>query len=495
MCKEMTVVLVHGWSVLNTNTYGGLAERLKAEAAARENLAIDVTNIWLSKYVSFNDEVRMEDLARGLEAAIQRELADKLKAKQPIAFITHSTGGPVVRDWWERYYRSQDKPCPMSHLIMLAPANFGSALAQLGKQTLGRLKAWFNDVEPGQKVLDWLELGSPEAWELNRKWIDRAHSPAQDKAPIFPFVLTGQTIDRKLYDAVNSYTGELGSDGVVRVPAANLNATYIRLKQDDSAHANKAKSAPLKLSETASSPPTAFAIIEGRSHSGKSKGILRSIKSNAGQSDPTVRTILECLQIDNNDAYSMLCDTFEERNEQVMADERIEHKPGWLVDDYIHDKTAMLILRVRDDKGHDVTDFDLVFTGKGGKSDGLPTGFFLDRQRNSRVGNTLTYFLNQEVLMGCAEARETKSNDLIRKARRAVPEIGLEIIPRPGKGYIRYVKATLSATQENLKLFLKPNQTILVDIVLQRVVGRGIFEMTQTTASKNFKKQPAGDPI
>eukprot|EP01031_Cornospumella_fuschlensis_P043536 gene43536-53229_t len=43
---------------------------------------------------------------------------------------------------------------------MLAPANFGSALAQLGKGRVGRLKAWFSGVEPGQGVLDWLELGS-----------------------------------------------------------------------------------------------------------------------------------------------------------------------------------------------------------------------------------------------------------------------------------------------------------------------------------------------
>ena len=48
----------------------------------------------------------------------------------------------------------------MSHLIMLAPANYGSALAQLGKQRLSRIKSWFEGVEPGQGVLDWLELGS-----------------------------------------------------------------------------------------------------------------------------------------------------------------------------------------------------------------------------------------------------------------------------------------------------------------------------------------------
>jgi hypothetical protein len=62
----------------------------------------------------------------------------------------------VVRDWWNHFYResSQLGPCPMSHLIMLAPANFGSALAQLGKCTGARLKTWMESVQPGTGLLD-----------------------------------------------------------------------------------------------------------------------------------------------------------------------------------------------------------------------------------------------------------------------------------------------------------------------------------------------------
>jgi hypothetical protein len=79
------------------------------------------------------------------------------------------------RELGQRFYAvSKDRVCPMSHLIMLAPANFGSALAQLGKSRISRLKTWFEGVEPGTGVLDWLELGSPEAWKLNRAWISSA---------------------------------------------------------------------------------------------------------------------------------------------------------------------------------------------------------------------------------------------------------------------------------------------------------------------------------
>ena len=61
MPLSTTVVFVHGWSVKNINTYGQLPERLVREAAAR-GVALETRNVWLSRYVSFRDEVRVEDL-------------------------------------------------------------------------------------------------------------------------------------------------------------------------------------------------------------------------------------------------------------------------------------------------------------------------------------------------------------------------------------------------------------------------------------------------
>src|SRR4029079_13272815 len=115
----------------------------------------------------------------------------------------------------------------MSHLIQLAPANFGSALAQLGKERLSRIATWFQGVEPGTGALDCLELGSPESWKLTEAWI-RESAKVMKSGRTFPFVLTGQSIDHKLYDHVNSYTGEIGSDGVVRVAEANVQIKHPR---------------------------------------------------------------------------------------------------------------------------------------------------------------------------------------------------------------------------------------------------------------------------
>ena len=155
--KALRVIFVHGWSVTNTDTYGELPERLRAEAKKHPSIRLSMDHIHLSRYVSFRDEVRLDDLSRWFQAALERNI--KLPDGERFICITHSTGGPVIRDWWQRYYLDTGNPCPMSHLIMLAPANFGSALAQLGKGRLSDIKSMFQGVEPGTGVLDWLELG------------------------------------------------------------------------------------------------------------------------------------------------------------------------------------------------------------------------------------------------------------------------------------------------------------------------------------------------
>ena len=164
-----TLVFVHGWSVSNTATYGRMPQQLQQHAAAA-GLPLTLADVWLSEYVSFDDAVTIGDLVRAFDHALRElHLADA-----SFACITHSTGGPVVRAWL-RAQRDRPGSCStirLSHLVMLAPANFGSALAQLGKGVLGRLKSWLDGVQPGQRILDWLELGSAESLTLN---LDHLH--------------------------------------------------------------------------------------------------------------------------------------------------------------------------------------------------------------------------------------------------------------------------------------------------------------------------------
>jgi hypothetical protein len=468
--KKINLVFVHGYSVTNLNTYGELPVRLKAEATAR-NYDINVEEVYLGQYISFRDEVNLDDISRAFESAVSEQLSHLLLANERFACITHSTGGPVIRNWWSKYYYSKPETrCPMSHLIMLAPANFGSALAQLGKGKISRLKSWLEGVEPGQGVLNWLELGSAASWLLNLEWI-KAGSDVIGAEKIFPFVLTGQSIDRKFYDNLNSYTGELGSDGVVRVSAANLNAHYIKLVQGDTA----ANSDKLFIEEFRRSPDTAFRIISRKSHSGKDMGILASVKKRLTEkkSREIVQSIFDCINVTTKDEYDVLLNRFAEETVEVQKKELREvHRGAFKQRTFLHHRYSQVIFKVRDSDGNPLSDYDLLFTGPNSDPNLLPEGFLSDRQQNRRNRETVTYFFNYDKMLGQdINGKATQTGNQLPK------RLGLLIRPRPTEGFVRFVECKLEATYDYLKQVLQPNSTTLLEIVLRRNVDKNVFRL------------------
>lgn len=500
--RSLVVVFVHGWSVTHTNTYGELPERLRREAQAR-GIDLVVREIFLGRYVSFHDEVRVEDISRAFRTAVKDQLDRLIEQHGRFVCITHSTGGPVIRDWWHRYYETKPKSgsCPMSHLVMLAPANHGSTLAQLGKGRLGRIKAWGSGVEPGQGVLDWLELGSPESFELNSAWITSDGSQIGPQG-VFPFVLTGQAIDRKLYDNLNAYTGEAGSDGVVRVAAANLNATYVRLSQETPrpkrGRRGQFEAPLLQHGRPHTAPNTAMRVVSRKSHSGTSMGIMRSVKAGVGRAKDadTVDAIMQCLEVRTRAQYQRLCERFAAASARIQEAELAEvDRRRFLTDTwFFNDRHCMVIFRVRDHEGFPVEDFDLVLTaGDRDDPNHLPRGFLADRQRNSRDRGTLTYYFNYDAMVGSPAYLDGGTE--VRAARRGTGALGLRVAPRPTRGFVRYLPCRIKASRALLTHVIKPNQTTLVDIVLRRVVGKNVFRLDRGTRAAPFKAIPPGEPL
>ncbi len=491
---SLTIVFVHGWSVTNLNTYGELPLRLRNEAA-QSGTQLQVEEIFLGKYISFRDEVRVPDISRAFNTAVKEQLKDILTAGKRFICITHSTGGPVIRDWWNRYYIETKTVCPISHLIMLAPANYGSALAQLGKSRLSRIKSWFEGVEPGQGVLDWLELGSRGAWELNKKWIQGGDQPI-DTTNVFPFVLTGQSIDRSLYDNLNSYTGELGSDGVVRVSTANLKGSYIKLAQPLPEKDSKGKlfTKELVVEEFTEAPPSPLRIITNKSHSGSKMGILASEKKETSDTAniEIVKAIFDCVNVKSKTDYANLYQQFEAETAQVQKDELVEEEKHLLLANryFIHDRFSNVIFKVMDSEGYPVTDFDLLLTaGVEDDPNLLPKGFFVDRQRNHVSPETITYFFNYDIMNGTEEVRNKKGS-IIREKNTGIDQLGLQIIPRPDNGFVRYLPCNIKASQELFNKALKPNATTMIEICLQRLVDNQVFRVEKLTGdSMPTKKQ------
>jgi len=496
------IVFVHGWSVTSTDNYGELPARLINEAAGR-GVAIQIEEIFLGKYISFHDEVTVDDIARAFQSALSDQLGSCLQNNRKFICITHSTGGPVVRVWLDRYYKRQNKTCPLSHLIMLAPANFGSALAKLGKSKLSRIKSWFNGVEPGQGVLNWLELGSSAAWDLNYNWIqDQSFMSGSNE--VFPFVLTGDYIDRKLYDHLNSYTGELGSDGVVRAVSANLNSSHIKLIQQKPVFsaAGKISADTLEVDQIRQSGQTAFRIIAYKSHSGKDMGIMRSVKAAVDDSSSSelINALFRAVKVKSQADYNTLVDEFVIETAAVQNKELIEAKKfvGLTTRNFIHDEFAMVIFKLVDTEGNPVNDYDLYLTvGKKSDPNLLPEGFFVDRQQNSIANNITTYFINYSIICGCP-AVVNQDKEVIRAEQAGIGSLGFKIVARPDSGFVRYLPCEIKATAEMLKQAIKPNSTTMIEIVLQRVIYKSIFRLKQLAKNyqnENFEKIQPGNEV
>ena len=121
----------------------------------------------------------------------------------------------------------------------------------------------------------------------------------------------------------------------------------------------------------------------------------------------------------------------------------------------------MVIFRIIDSAGEPVPDFDLLLTSGGGYSpDRLPRGFFIDRQRNQRAPNMLTYYLDYTAM-----TRAT--------------ELGFRLEPRPSSGPVHFVPAEFRGDLATVHNLLRPHQTLLVEIECARRIEDRLFRLNQ----------------
>lgn len=210
------IAILHGWSDTSAS-FTDLKTFLQTNGYR-------TTQIWLGDYLSLDDDVRVEDVAKRMQIVVQELITDK-KLTVPFDLIVHSTGGLVAREWIATCY-PDGRGCPVKRLVMLAPANFGSRLAAMGKSMIGRLaKGWNNWLQSGEQMLKALELASPYQWKLARRdLLDPTGSGAvgpYGRGKVWPFVIVGS---RPYASGLRTIVNEDGSDGTVRVSAANLNA-------------------------------------------------------------------------------------------------------------------------------------------------------------------------------------------------------------------------------------------------------------------------------
>ena len=95
------VVIVHGWSD-TSKSFEPLAEFLRSNEIA-------VTPIYLGDYISLDDDVRVEDVAKRMHAVFDARL-ETGELHAPFDMIVHSTGGLVARQWLAEYFPDGGSP-------------------------------------------------------------------------------------------------------------------------------------------------------------------------------------------------------------------------------------------------------------------------------------------------------------------------------------------------------------------------------------------------
>lgn len=243
----MPTVIIHGWS-------DHASSFVPLQTALSDRLHTAVSTISLAEWLSLDDKVTYDDLVTRLDGAWTSYGLPR--AAGTVDVVTHSTGALLIRDWMARFFAPGASP--VKHLVMLAPANFGSPLAHKGTSFIGRVVKGWNApkmFEVGAQILKGLELASPYTWAL-------AH---QDLFVTDPFFGTGRMLATVLvgnagYTGISSAANEPGSDGTVRVSTANLNAA--RLSIDLSELAQPRFSGPQGINGMAG-----FQILDGLNHS------------------------------------------------------------------------------------------------------------------------------------------------------------------------------------------------------------------------------------
>lgn len=473
------VLIVHGWSD-ESASFKPLAEFLKDNG-------YDAVTLWLGDYISLDDDVKIQDVAKRMDEVIVERL-NSGELTKPFDLIVHSTGGLVAREWISAHYANNIKKCPMKRLIMLAPANFGSSLAALGRSMLGRVfKGWNNWFQTGTEMLNALELASPFQWELSQR--DLFVPEGLDDAPaiygtgcIWPFIITGSHVyTSQLREIVN----EDGSDGTVRVPGANLNTRGITINfaQDE----ENPGLTPWKLRHDIEFP---FAVLPDRTHASIITPEKNEVKSKSPYQERLGKLILEALACKTDNQYKAMSATWNAISEEtalIPGDPQLRDQifRKDINTEWFH-QYSQVNVKVVDDHGEEVQDYFLEFFGPE-EEKGSDTSIYFHREvledvhpnKNNNAYRCL--YLDRTDLY-------TNYYQMVPANLQKVLNMSISAAP-PGKNisyfgnYKKGAKGILPIhyEQENKQQerWLKRNTTHFVKIIIPRTPKPNVFRMKQ----------------
>jgi hypothetical protein len=343
MAKKM--LIVHGYS-------DGSVSFTKLRDYFIDQRLYEKENVYVLDYASMDDEATFKDFADKLDDDYSR-----IFNGERIDVACHSTGALVVRSWLALRRETQRQlnlmlDCPVEHLLMFAPANFGSDLAKLGQSFLGKVRStFFNSnrrpedfLESGKAVLQGLEPASPFQWGLSEYdlWQDNYFNPKSPSNLIcYPFIFAaGNNYGGSFEARILKNRAKPGTDGTVRICGTSLNSRKLMVCFEE----GKPVTRWYPETKFGAMP---FAVFDGFNHGSMINPDQKGF-SDAGGPGPL---ITEALKVDSLARYEAMSSLFDQKSDENYA----------RMNDECKDKWQQFFFRVRDDVNCLVKDFFLDF--------------------------------------------------------------------------------------------------------------------------------------
>ena len=491
------IVLIHGYSsesptpdpVSIENIYGDLPRRLRE--------SYDVVEVDLSRYVSLNDSVSIADIARAFNRALLEQHPGLLESGFHV--VIHSTGALVIRTWIRLF---SPQPSPVRNLVYLAGANLGSGWASIGQ---GQVARWGRFVfergaQRGVKVLNSLELGSSPTIDLHLFFTQPASRILEDYK-VQEFIIIGSQADPGWFTFPIRFAHEDGSDGVVRVAAGNLNFNHLLITPNEKAallawpnvqsavQAAEAKASfPEYYSLTAQSfagkdrPTVPCGIPYRCAHAGDSMGIVSGTIPRE-QVERMLKLALETPEATMT-AYQRVATAFDRETALTYESAKTMQRPGlfnFLADPRNqYDPHAQIIFRLHDQDGLPIpiSSSDIFFVSEQGEKGTIPIQSIIEHTSVSGVGpNVIVFYLRTQKF-------DRRAKDWLDQLAN-VSDFELEITaiepaaPRQDP-LISYLPLRLPLSGKQLKNFIQPHRTTIVDVTLLRLPSPDLYQLIKS---------------
>jgi len=425
-------------------------------------------NIYYVNYASMDDQATFKDFADKLDDDYNR-----LFNGERIDVACHSTGGLVVRTWLTLRAETQKAlgrqlDCPVDHLLMFAPANFGSDLAKLGQSFLGKVRCTFFNtnrrqgddfMESGKAVLEGLEPASPLQWTLSD--YDLFHEGyfnpnSIEGALCYPFVFAaGNNYGGSFEARILKNRAKAGTDGTVRICGTSLNSRKLLL----SFEGGKPVAGWCAETKFVKIP---FAVFDGLNHGSIIDPGQEAFLRDSGPA-PLISKVLAVRTSSDYEKVAAEFDRACEANYSLLAGD-------------CKNKYQQFFFRVRDDTDCVVDDYflDFVIVDENGQRDDDLTAEF-DQHFESEF---YTHSANpaHRVMMIDYDKIRGFCDTLVQAKAKLTLDLTAKT-PLPDVKYIEAKFIVFDGANEQTKdiCFFFPNTTTLVDIVLDRAQTDGLL--------------------